>query len=154
MVAPLALPAAEDRTLVGCTLDVLPGVLHRLAQASVDGSEEPLTLTQVRLLRLLDGGARLTSELALRVGVSASTVSAAVDGLVRRGLVARVPSARDRRTVPLQVTEAGAAAVRAARARQERVLAGLFETLTAAERRALGQGLRALGRALESGPDP
>lgn len=155
MAAEIAMAAEERAALVGRTLDVLPGVLHLLAQASVEVSgEEPLTLTQVRLLRLLDAGARLTSELALRLDVSASTVSAAVDGLVRRGLVARVPSAEDRRTVPLEVTEAGAAAVRAARIRQERVLAGLFAALNPGERRALAEGMQALGRALETGAGP
>ena len=155
MAAEIAMAPEERAALVGRTLDVLPGVLHLLAQASVEVSgEEPLTLTQVRLLRLLDAGARLTSELALRLGVSASTVSAAVDGLVRRGLVARVPSAEDRRTVPLEVTEAGAAAVRAARIRQERVLAGLFAALSPDERRALAEGMQALGRALETGGGP
>jgi DNA-binding MarR family transcriptional regulator len=152
MVADIATPVDRQEPLVARTLDVLPGVIHLLAQASAEAyGEEPLTLTQVRLLRCLEAGSRLTSELASRLGVSASTVSAAVDGLVRRGLIERVPSSEDRRTMPLRVTEAGEGAVAAARQRQERALAGLVAALTPGERRALGRGIAALGRALEAG---
>lgn len=149
VVTDMVSPVDQDAALVARTLDVLPGVIHLLAQASAEAyGEEPLTLTQVRLLRCLEAGSRLTSELAARLGLSASTVSAGVDGLVRRGLVERVPAAEDRRTVPLRVTLAGEGAVQAARQRQERALTALFAALSPEERSALRRGMTALGRAL------
>ena len=130
--------------------EVLPGIYRLLAQASLDDAEgeEPLTLTQQRLLGRLAEGCRLTSELAERLGLSPSTVSAVVDGLVRRGLVERLPPGVDRRTTPLRATPAGAAAAAAARRRQDRALAELLAHLSPAELQALGSGLAGLRRAL------
>ena len=52
--------------------------------------EADLTLPQYRVLVFLDAGERPASHVAALLGVAPSTVTAAVDGLVARGLVASV----------------------------------------------------------------
>jgi DNA-binding MarR family transcriptional regulator len=134
-------------------LDVLPRIVRVLTHASTTSApgEEPLTLTQFRLLRELALGPLLTGELAARLDVTAATVSAAIDGLVRRGMIERLPSAGDRRMIPLRRSPAGAAAAVAARERQGQALSALFASMSPDALGQLSAGLRALGRALDDG---
>lgn len=133
---------------VGRALEVLPGVLRVLQQAAA-GGEEGLTLTQLRLLKHIADGCTLTCDLADRLEVTPATVSGAIDGLVRRRLVERLPSGADRRAVPLGVTAEGRAALDAGRARQEEALAALFADLQPRELWGLALGLRGVQRAIE-----
>jgi DNA-binding MarR family transcriptional regulator len=130
--------------LATLALDVLPRLVRRLAEVSTGDPTQPLTLSQVRLLKRVAAGCRLMSELAGDLDVAPPTVSAAVDGLVRRGLLLRQGGAADRRTVPLVLTAAGEAALAAAQARQVRALTDMFAHLDEGARQALGVGLRAL----------
>ena len=145
----------EDRApvVVATALEVLPVVLRLLRQAAA-GGDAALTLTQFRLLKLLGGGAAGTTQLAAALEVTPATVSAAVAGLVRRGLVERLAGGSDRRTVPLGRTVAGDVAVAAARTRQQAVLVELAARLRPAERRALAVALRGLARLLAPPGDP
>ena len=140
--------AAAGEPLATLVLEVLPGLVRRLSDASTGDPVQPLTLSQVRLLKRVAAGCRLVSELAGGLDVSPPTVSAAVDGLVRRGLLVRQGGAPDRRTVPLALTAAGAAAVAAAHARQIATLVELFAQLDEEAALALARGLRALGALL------
>ena len=145
--------AATDRgTGTGQALEVVTGVV-RLLRAAAAGPHSPgggLSLTEFRLLKRLGQGVRLARELAAELDVTAPTVSAAVDALVRRGLVARCAPAGDRRAVPLAATPAGLEALAAARLVQQRALATLSDQLSPRERRALQVVLPALARALEA----
>jgi DNA-binding MarR family transcriptional regulator len=58
---------------------------------------------------MLELGTATTKMLAQRLDLDQSTMSRTVDGLVRRGLVERRVSERDRRVVPLRLTAAGEA---------------------------------------------
>ena len=70
--------------------------------------EQGVTLPQLRILfALRSQSAATTSTLAKLLGLTAPTVSAQVDKLVRTGLIARGNRAEDRRIIPLQLTEAG-----------------------------------------------
>ncbi len=140
--------SGPEDAAVAQALEVLPGIFRLLAQAAARPGQEPLTLTQFRLLWHLEHGRQLTSELAAVLGVTPTTVSVAIDGLVRRGLVERQMCAGDRRTVPLAVTAGGHAAVRAAQRRQERALQELAATLEPEERKALATGIAAIARAM------
>lgn len=73
-----------------------------------------LTLPQYRLLALLAEGDERAGALAGRLSLSKPTVTAAVDGLVERGLVVRTVVAGDRRAVRIVITPAGADALAAA----------------------------------------
>ena len=66
-------------------------------------------------------------------GLAKSQVSAAVEVLVKRGLLRRPADLLDRRVVRLAVTEAGAALGQQARAVQSACVESLFSGLTAAE---------------------
>jgi long-chain acyl-CoA synthetase len=66
-----------------------------------------LTLPQYRILGILGDGSAGASALAEKLTVSRPTVTAAVDGLVNRGFVARIPDDRDRRRIHHELTTAG-----------------------------------------------
>jgi len=66
-----------------------------------------LTLPQYRLLAMVATGDRQASQLAGRLALSKPTITAVVDGLVERGLLARSEVAGDRRAVHLSLTGAG-----------------------------------------------
>jgi DNA-binding MarR family transcriptional regulator len=71
-----------------------------------------VTLPQLRILFMLRAHPdATTSTLAKLLGLTAPTVSAQVDKLVRAGLIARGGRAEDRRVIPLALTEAGRGAV-------------------------------------------
>jgi long-chain acyl-CoA synthetase len=97
--------------------------LARLAERVL--AENDLSPGQYRMLVQLGAGAEASSTLAKKLAVSAPSVTAVVDGLVRRGVVERFPSEEDRRRVSLQLTDAG----RALLATAESALLGRLETL-------------------------
>ncbi|MET7396028.1 MarR family transcriptional regulator [Dactylosporangium sp. NPDC005572] len=89
------------------------------------------------LANLADGAPRTVSRLGADVGTRPTTLTGILDRLERRGLITRAIRPGDRRSVQIELTEAGAetaAQVRAAMDKLERrALAGLPpETLAAA----------------------
>ena len=66
-----------------------------------------LSLPQYRILGLLDESSAVSSYLAERLAVSPPTVTAVVDGLVTKGLVARRTVEGDRRRVDHVLTDEG-----------------------------------------------
>jgi DNA-binding MarR family transcriptional regulator len=129
-------------------LELLPALVRLLRQAAVGQGADPLTLTQYRVLARLDRRSWQIGELAADLDLTPATVSATVDSLVKRGLVERRAPQGDRRTVPLDITEAGRAAARRARQRQAAALLELLDALPPRERRALEIGLAGLQRVL------
>lgn len=131
-------------------LEVVTAVVRLLREAAANAPspEERLSVTELRILRRIARHVRLATELAAALDVTVPTVSACVDGLVRRGLVARCDAEGDRRAVPLTITARGSAVLAAAAERQHGAVAALTERLTAAERRAMAKSLTALSRVL------
>jgi len=71
-----------------------------------------LTVPQLRLLLVLDGGVTMSAnEVADLLRVASSTVTSSVDRLVRRGMISRVEDPEDRRRKRLSLTPEGAAAL-------------------------------------------
>lgn len=66
-----------------------------------------LSLPQYRILGILGEGSSGASAMAEKLTVSRPTVTAAVDGLVARGLVARSPDGQDRRRIHHTLTTEG-----------------------------------------------
>jgi long-chain acyl-CoA synthetase len=66
-----------------------------------------LTLSQYRILGLLDESSAASSHLAERLAVRPPTITAVVDGLVAKGLVERHPVEGDRRRVDHVLTTEG-----------------------------------------------
>ena len=90
-------------------LPVHPGrVVARLArQVELAAATVELTLSQYRVLGILDDGREAASVLADKLAVSRPSVPGVIDGLVARGLVRRDPDATDRRRIDLGLTDDG-----------------------------------------------
>ena len=66
-----------------------------------------ISVGQFHILRHIRKGLTSVSELAQVKQISRSAISQAVDVLVERGLICRRQNARDRRNIPLELTESG-----------------------------------------------
>jgi DNA-binding MarR family transcriptional regulator len=90
------------------------------------------------------------SDLAKHMGVTASTMSLAVDRLERNGYVVRERDAVDRRRVRVRLTEDGVRVRRANSVLDPALVAEMLEQLPANERRLALQGLQSLARAADA----
>ncbi|HEX2973511.1 MAG TPA: MarR family transcriptional regulator [Tepidisphaeraceae bacterium] len=126
-------------------LDAAPRVMRLVSQETLSGDPETaLTWSQVRALRLVINGHRLPSEIARHMRITPASVSELIDGLARRGLVARSEQPGDRRCTILTVTDLGH---RHYEASLERALVGLrrlMEQLDPEDLAALDRGLASL----------
>jgi DNA-binding MarR family transcriptional regulator len=100
--------------------------LARLARMLEHACRE-LTLPQYRLLAMVACGDERASQLAGRLALSKPTVTAVLDGLVERGLLARSEVATDRRVARLALTPAGWQAL----ASSEAVMSGQLAQIVA-----------------------
>jgi DNA-binding MarR family transcriptional regulator len=87
--------------------------LSRLARILERASGE-LSLSHYRVLAMVSAGDGRASRLAGRLALGKPAISAAVESLVSRGLLARSDSDPDRRATRLQITAKGRAALTAA----------------------------------------
>lgn len=102
--------------------------LARLArQVELGAATADLTLSQYRVLSILDSGHEAASGLADKLAVSRPSVTGVVDGLLARGLVRRDNVDGDRRRVDVGLTPEGAAVLAAAEAEIQRRLATIAE---------------------------
>jgi len=94
-----------------------------------------LSLSHIRALGFLDANPDADlSAVADYVGLTLPSMSTLVDGLVRRGLVARLAAPHDRRRLRLRLTKAGKGALRTALAAAQAVLETRFADLPPGER--------------------
>jgi MarR family 2-MHQ and catechol resistance regulon transcriptional repressor len=105
-----------------------------------------LTMTQLGVLEaILHKGPLTHRELGRKVLSSAGNMTDVVDKLERRNLVRRVRDATDRRSVRVELTEAGAALIMALFPRHAADIARAMSGLSTEELRTLGELLRRLG---------
>ena len=126
-------------------LDVVPLVM-RTVRAQMRRHRTPgLSVPHFRVLAFLNRneGANL-SEVADYIGLTLPSMSTLMAGLVTRDLVTRQTSATDRRRVTLDLTTHGKAVLEAARQDTQARLAEILMALSAAERTAIVQAMRAL----------
>jgi DNA-binding MarR family transcriptional regulator len=107
------------------------GALERRA------AEHDVSIVQTRLLGVLRDRRPTMQELARLLGLDKSSVSGLVDRAERRGLVARVPSAADRRSVLVSLTDQGRGLAASVEAQFEADVTALLACLPAAERATL-----------------
>jgi DNA-binding MarR family transcriptional regulator len=107
------------------------GALERRA------ADHDLSMVQLRLLGILRDREPSMNQLARLLGLDKSSVTGLVDRAERRGLVARRPSARDRRSMTVTLTDAGRSLVGAASAEFESDIAAIVGHLPARDRAAL-----------------
>lgn len=112
--------------------------------AEVGLAEVSLSTSQFRLLAFLAEGTAASSALAGRLTVTPPSVTAAINGLVSRGLVERSHALDDRRRVDHVITDQGREVLRAAEAAVDGILYEFVEYLgddELAERALEGLGL-------------
>jgi DNA-binding MarR family transcriptional regulator len=66
-----------------------------------------LTLTQARLLRVIQQGAQPAGQLAIRLGLSAASLTRVLERLEERALLERQVDRTDRRRVTVSITQRG-----------------------------------------------
>jgi MarR family transcriptional regulator, lower aerobic nicotinate degradation pathway regulator len=110
---------------------LVQGILERRAR------ELDLSIIQIRLLGVLRDRTPTMNELARLLGLDKSSVTGLVDRAERRGLVARAPSATDRRAVLVSLADRGRLLVSDGAARFGADVCLLLEHLPAADRDAL-----------------
>lgn len=129
-------------------------VVARLArQVEIALGAVDLSLPQYRILGILGDGSSGASALAERLTVSRPTVTAAVDGLVVRGLVVRSPDPRDRRRIHHTLTDEGERALTQADRAVAARLAEITGYLADEERSVAVNGLRLWRAALDTRRD-
>ncbi len=79
------------------------------------------------VLAAVDDGGERASHLASGLAVAKPTITAAVDGLVERGYLAREPVPRDRRSVRISLTPAGRRCLAEAEAAMAESLSRILE---------------------------
>jgi MarR family transcriptional regulator, organic hydroperoxide resistance regulator len=105
---------------------------------------------EVALLRtLVEEGAMITRELGGRFRVPVSTMTGLVDRMEMRGLVRRVLHRRDRRSIELEATPAGAAVLREHARVVEAMARGMLEAVSATDQKALIAILRRVRSGME-----
>ena len=112
---------------------LIQGLLERRA------AEHDLSIIQTRLLGVLRDRTPTMNELARFLGLDKSSVTGLVDRAERRGLVARVPSATDRRAVLVSLTDEGRSFVSRAAAAFEADVSALLSRLPPRERETLSR---------------
>src|SRR5215813_5352840 len=110
---------------------VIQGLLERHASA------QDLSMAQVRLLGVLRDRTPTMHDLARLLGLDKSSTTGLVDRAERRGLVQRAPSATDRRSVRVSLTDDGRALVTQAAARFGAEVTSLLGLLPPADRESL-----------------
>lgn len=139
---------AEDATRE--LLAVLP-FLNRImiAELRPDASDET-TMSQFRVLALLDEQPQTMSALARKRRVSMQAAGELVQVLVERGWVTRTPDPDDRRQWLLELSALGRTQYQQVQARMIDGLIPLIEKLTDEEMSAVQRALPALRRVLDS----
>lgn len=122
----------------------LYGALRRCFDRAL--TEQGLSLARTKMLYAIQGecGNARAADLADRFGLAPRTVTEALDGLERDGLVARVPDPVDRRAKRVQITPAGEAAVLVTEPLRKQLAHDILGVLDEQERANLQDALRKL----------
>jgi DNA-binding MarR family transcriptional regulator len=120
------------------TTFTVTGVLTRIA------AEHDLSLTQLRVLGILQDRRLRMAGLAGFLGLDRSTLSGLVDRAERRGLLRREPSTEDRRAIEVAMTDAGRELAERIRGRLSDELAPVLSRLDPARRDGVVHGLQSM----------
>jgi len=124
------------RALVGITVSALASV------------SDEVTLPQLRTLGVVQlEGPQTVSALAERLDVHASTMTRMCSRLVARGLVARTPSAIDRREVVIELTEQGQGLVNVVMDKRNREIDAVVRRMTPDDRKRVVSALELFSEA-------
>jgi DNA-binding MarR family transcriptional regulator len=128
--------------------------LVAVAARSLAGLADDVTLPQYRVLvELAARGPQRVLDLAVVLGVDASTASRMCERLVRKGLVHRRRLSTDRRSVRVSLTPAGRQLVEDVTRRRREEIALILSRLPKANRRAVLSALRTFADAAGEVPE-
>lgn len=127
------------------------GVLTERFKASEETFAGKLEVSQKELAllhALATAGPMITKELGGRFGVPVSTMTGLVDRMEKKGLIRRVPHRRDRRSIELEATPAGALALKEHERVIEAMARGMLEVLAEEDQAELIEILRKVQRGM------
>src|ERR1700685_3056302 len=127
-------PALDQRHLIDA---LVQASFVTMAVLSKVGAEHDLSLTQVRVLGILQDRRVKMSELADYLGLDKSTISGLVDRAEKRGLLQREPNPVDGRAVDVFLTAEGQALTERGAAQIAASLSPMTSKLSRAEARRL-----------------
>ena len=143
---------SQVEELVGALLTA-SRVLVGVSAASLAEAEETVTLTQFRVLVVLEGSPDVTVQaLARRLAVNSSTAARTVDRLLAAELVTREENPSDRREVRLNLSPKGRALVAQVTARRRDELTKIVRRMPADQRVDLVSALAAFAAAAGEPP--
>ena len=108
-----------------------------------------ITVEQFHVLRFVRRGPTSMSELASAKNISRPAISQAVDVLVKKGLLTRIPSTTDRRVVELALTKEGNALLDTVFKENREWMKERMSTLTIEELETIGKAMTALKKIRE-----
>jgi DNA-binding MarR family transcriptional regulator len=140
---------ATGRPALARTLAAFEVFQQRLmALHAVEFTTLDITMAQAKMLYVVATAGELSmSEIALRLGVTVSTSSGAVDRLVDLGLLARSEDPSNRRQVRVSVTETGSRTLGQLRELSTRHLRNMLELVSDEELDIIERATRILGDA-------
>lgn len=141
----LRLDSPDPRIDAGLALLELAPRLMRLENLVLGELPTPLTFRQYRILERVSQGHTTITALGRLATITLPAVSESVEVLVRKDLVERTPSTKDRRESNLTVTEEGKAALVAARTALDELAAALITGVSARRHPALARDARTVG---------
>ncbi len=101
-------------------------------------SKKCLSYSQFYMLMLLsDGDSHSMSELRKGLSITGSSITVNSDQLLKRGLITREYSKKDRRIVNAMLTEKGKSLMKSIKSERKRFLSSLLETLNTGERKTI-----------------
>lgn len=107
--------------------------------------DQGLSLARLKVLRLLEGGARPMGQLSEALGVAPRSTTDLVDGMVAAGLLVRRAHPSDRRVVLLELTDEGRSQLACGWRRASEVHRRATAGLSAQDRRRLVELLSGIG---------
>jgi DNA-binding MarR family transcriptional regulator len=111
-------------------------------------ADQGASLARTKLLLFLDKrGAARAADIAEFFDNAPRTVTEAIDGLERDGLVQRTPDARDRRVKQVSITEEGRRVIGETEPLRQELIESIFGVLSDDERKSLGA---MMGRMIEA----
>jgi len=123
--------------------------VHAIELSSIE-----LTMAQAKLLYLVAAGGGLSlSEIAIRLGITLSTASGAVDRLVELGLLDRVAVPSNRRQVQVSATPLGIDTLEQFHELGERQMRAFLERVEDGDLELIERALDVLGDAIPEVPD-
>ena len=126
--------SSEDDPLVDALVQTAFATMAVLTRI---GAEHDLSLTQLRVLGVLQDRRLRMTALADYLGLEKSTMTGLVDRAEKRGLLVRVASDRDGRAIDVVLTEIGTELAEKVHGRAGDALAPLTGTLSAPDHRRL-----------------